>query len=148
MSERAIWAKGRHESASLIGQWVHDTLPPMFDGIDVDFVVWKRSRRCLRIVEEKLAGERIYPSQTRLLPVLAGLVAAGVRAGTLAADSGVFVLHWWQASELPVGEESRFRITRFLDDGTSKIVPATGADALALAAGEPIALEELFGGTK
>lgn len=148
MSNRAIWAKGRHESASRIGQWVHDTLPPEFDGIDVDFVVWKKSRRCLRIVEEKLAGERIYPSQARLLPVLAGLVAAGVRSGSLAADSGVFVLHWWQTGDVPAGDDSKFRITRFADDGTSKTIPATGAEALALAAGEPLDLAELFGGIR
>lgn len=145
-TDRTIWAKSRHESASRIGQWVHDTLPATFDGIDVDFVSWKRSRRCLRFIEEKLAGESVYPSQKRILPVLAGIVAAGVRAGELARDSGVFVLQWWQTADAAATDESRFRVTEVAADGSARSRFCTGADAKRLAAGDQLVLDEFFRG--
>lgn len=96
-----IYKKTKDQSASKIGQWVHDNEPMEHDGIDIDHVVWKSARRCLRIIEEKLPGEDVRPSQQRMLPLLARLIELGKQDGILSADSGVHVLHWWQAADAP-----------------------------------------------
>jgi hypothetical protein len=102
---QTIYRKEFHQSASKIGQWLHDNEPVRFDGIDIDYVVWKSSRNCLRFVEEKIAGEQVKPSQKRILPLLARLIQLGKVAGFLSPDSGVFVLIWWQRDCDPIKDE-------------------------------------------
>lgn len=102
---RNIYRKSHNESASKIGQFMHDTQPRNHDCIDVDYLVWKSERKCLRIVEEKLAGESVSDSQKRVLPMLATLVWLGTKLGVLSADSGVFVVWWWQSDDAPIRDE-------------------------------------------
>lgn len=117
-----IYKKNKDQSASKIGQFVHDHQPMQHDGIDIDYVAWKSARNCLRIIEEKLPGEDVRPSQKRMLPLLAKLIELGKEAGLLADDSGVFVLHWWQHPDAPVVDDegrlcATFKIRRVSDAG-------------------------------
>jgi hypothetical protein len=100
-----IYRKRFDQSASKIGQWIHDNEPLTHDGIDIDHVVWKSERKCLRIIEEKLAGESLRPSQQRMLPLLASIIHVARIAGLVSSDSGVFVLWWWQKDSDPVRDE-------------------------------------------
>jgi len=101
-----IYRKQFNQSASKIGQWIHDNEPKTHDGIDIDHVVWKSERKCFRIIEEKLAGESMRPSQKRILPLLASMISIAIAAGFISPDSGVFVLWWWQKDDDQVRDEN------------------------------------------
>lgn len=93
---KCAWSKGANESASRVGQFCHDCLPRTFDCVDVDCVIFKRSTRMTRIMEEKLPGERLSTAQINILPLLAGLVELAVKGKKLPEGSGVFIL--WHAT--------------------------------------------------
>lgn len=88
------WSKGADESASRTGQYCHDHLPRIFDCVDLDAVIYKRSGNSMRILEEKLPGERISSGQSNVLPKLAMLIELAVRGKQLRDDSGVFIV-WY-----------------------------------------------------
>jgi hypothetical protein len=123
---RNIFRKAHNESASKIGQFMHDTQPRDHDCIDVDYLAWKSERKCLRFIEEKLAGERISRSQERVLPVLAKLVQLGIKSGDLSADSGVFVVWWWQSDDSDIQDEhgnyvAKMKVQRVTHGGLQKM---------------------------
>lgn len=74
---------------------------PDFHYLDGDFVlfahaalpmVYARATRILRLVESKRPGEDLTRSQREVLPILSALVEQGVREGTIAKRSGVFIV--------------------------------------------------------
>lgn len=92
------WSKAAHESASRTGQYCHDGLPRTFDCVDIDAVIFKRSGRSVRILEEKLPGEEISTAQQNVLPVLANLIELAINANQIRDDSGVYVI--WHRNPL------------------------------------------------
>ena len=58
-----------NESSSGLGQHIHETYPKDFDWMDIDGVIFKSSRRLLRIVEHKEPGKSLSGSQRRVLPI-------------------------------------------------------------------------------
>ena len=135
-----IYRKQFDQSASKIGQWVHDNEPLTHDGIDIDHVVWKSERKCFRIIEEKIAGETLRPSQRRILPLLAGMIQLARVAGLVSSDSGVFVLWWWQKDSDPVRDEhgndvANLRLQHVTSGGFGPKIVCTFSTALDIACG-------------
>lgn len=89
-----IWKKSMHQSASKIGQYIHDKLPKEMSVFDMDCGVFKISRGCLRLIEEKLPSEVVSRSQDNLFFKLASLISFGIKNRELTSDSGIFVLKW------------------------------------------------------
>lgn len=83
-------------SHSEFGQWIHDNLPITFYSIDIDQIVYKKQTRILRVIEEKLPGQRLKSSQNCIFPLFAKGIAHLVKTGTISEGSGVFIL-WGQA---------------------------------------------------
>jgi hypothetical protein len=83
--------KGANESASLLGQLLHDWEPREFDIFDMDCVVYKRDRRCLRYFEEKLPGEQLSRAQETNLWMLSVSIEIMKSTGNL-RDGGVWVV--------------------------------------------------------
>ena len=104
------WMKSRRESASRIGQYQHDHMAHIMDAFDIDHVivfdatitglhipngVYKRARKCMRFVEEKLQHETITSTQAgTTLGIFAGLISDAIASGRLSEDSGCFVHQW------------------------------------------------------
>lgn len=84
--------KGPDESASLLGQLLHDREPRVFDVMDMDCYVHKIARGCHRYFEEKLPGEELSAAQYRNLKYLATALHLAVVYDGIARDSGVFVV--------------------------------------------------------
>lgn len=81
------------DSASELGQWVHDNLPRKFSFMDLDGVIWKAGPNVLRIVEQKHPGQGLKLSQRLILPLLAGGIDGLIEQGKISRQSGVFVVH-------------------------------------------------------
>lgn len=84
-------SRGRDESSSALGQHIHDEYPKVFDWMDIDGVIYKRSKRLLRLIEHKDPGRPLSASQTRVLPILAMGLKSLVDEGQLHERSGVYV---------------------------------------------------------
>ena len=87
------FTKGADESTSLLGQLLHDREPRRFDVFDIDCVVQKSERRCLRLFEEKLITEEISAAQHRTLWWFATALRLCVAIGLL-RDAGVFIVRF------------------------------------------------------
>ena len=89
--------KGADESASLLGQLLHDRERPNgrceFDVIDMDCVVWKSTTWTLRYFEEKLPGEKVSDAQRRNLGILAMFIRVAVVFRVL-GDGGVYLVRF------------------------------------------------------
>jgi hypothetical protein len=59
--------------------------------MDIDGVIFKSSRRLLRIVEHKEPGKSVSGSQRRVLPILAMGIQSAIDDGLLHNRSGVYV---------------------------------------------------------
>ena len=144
---RPIYEKTNDESASKIGQWVHDHEPATHDGIDIDHLVWKSQRSCLRIIEEKLAGEDLRPSQRRILPLLSKLIAIGKNQGILSDDSGVVVLYWWQARDARIDNDegnlcAKFKVRVVQSDCIGEAMPIDAESVLDIVCGRQCSIFE------
>lgn len=83
--------RGMHESSSLLGQYVHDNFDRVFSWIDVDALVWKRSKRRLLIAEHKYPGQQLSSAQREVLPLLGRIVALAIEHGLIAQGEVVSV---------------------------------------------------------
>lgn len=99
-------ARTTKESSSALGQHIHDSYPKVFDWMDIDGVIYKKSMRLMRIVEHKEPGKSLSASQSRVLPILALGINAAIADGLLHERSGVFVT--W--SSAPYGTASVARV--------------------------------------
>jgi len=95
-------SRGRDESSSALGQHIHDEYPNVFDWMDIDGVIYKRSKRLLRLIEHKDPGRPLSSSQSRVLPILAMGLKSLIDDGHLHERSGVYVT--W--SSAPFGTAS------------------------------------------
>lgn len=85
--------RGPKESSSLFGQWVYDDVPHVFDFVDLDGLVWRRSTRVLYIVEEKHGNHGLSRSQQAVLPLLGRALALLIGDGAIDPRSRVLELH-------------------------------------------------------
>lgn len=90
---RRSFRKGADQSTSLLGTLLHEREPRTFDVIDMDCVVNKSERKCLRYFEEKLPGEELSRGQHRNLGLLACFLKVGV-AFNILKSGGVYIV-WW-----------------------------------------------------
>jgi len=81
-----------NRSSSEFGQWIHEKLPRVMFAIDLDMVIYKKSTRILRIIEEKRPHQCLKDSQQCILPLLAKAVDSLKREGMVHRQSGVFVV--------------------------------------------------------
>ena len=87
--------RGQHESSSVLGQFVHDSIHRNMCWLDIDGVGWRSPENILRIVEAKRPGRDVSFSQKTILPILARgleLLVADEQTPAVADGSGVFVL--------------------------------------------------------
>lgn len=63
-----------HESASYLGQIVHNLLPNEFTWIDIDGALYRRSNRLLRFFEHKSPGQHRKWAQQELLKLTAQII--------------------------------------------------------------------------
>ncbi len=91
--DRLIHQKSRtnEESSSALGQHIHDEFPKVFDWMDIDGVIYKSSKRLMRVIEHKDPGRQLSRSQSRVLPILAMGIQSQIDAGLLHERSGVYV---------------------------------------------------------
>ena len=110
-----------HESASELGQLVHDILPPEFTWIDIDGALYRRSISLLRLFEHKSQGQHRKGPQRELLVLLARIMEHAKicddasREFRLHERSGVFLIESNQSEEDQLGPS---RITRLYDGET------------------------------
>jgi len=94
--ENSTSLKSEIRSREAIGKdfnlWVHDFCSHEMDFIDLDGVMFKKSRKLLRLFEAKHLGEPLKSSQTRIFPILSGMLSYASGIGLLDADSGLFVI--------------------------------------------------------
>jgi hypothetical protein len=86
------FVRDKNMSNSEFGQWIHDSFPNTFFGIDVYQVIYKQRTRILRILEQKLTHQQLKPSQECILLLLATAVDHLLKTGLVDEQSGVFVV--------------------------------------------------------
>ena len=86
--------KGKDESHSWLGQYIHNHFPSSFTFSDIDGLLYFRKRRCLRVFEEKLVGESIGIPQREYLGIFATMIENAILSGLVSTDSGVFIVSW------------------------------------------------------
>lgn len=92
-SERVVHLRRRgHESTTEYGQHIHDDLPNHFFWSDLDMVVYRKSSRVLRVIEHKLPGGRLSPSQEAILPLLQLGVESLIERDLVATGSGAYII--------------------------------------------------------
>lgn len=69
-----LGSRNINESASELGQIVHDILPHEFTWIDIDGALYRRSIRLLRLFEHKSPGQHRKPAQRELLELLSQIL--------------------------------------------------------------------------
>lgn len=67
-------SRSAHESASYLGQIVHNLLPRVFTWVDIDGALYRRSIRLLRIFEHKSPGQHRKGAQRELLELLSRMI--------------------------------------------------------------------------
>jgi len=130
------WIKGQHESASRIGQYMHDHMPRKFDVFDGDHfsmngehahmkaATFKKARNCMRIIEEKLSHEQISTGQNRWMNRIASMMIDSMHGETgLAFDSAMLVLQWLDDSpESPATPNTPVSLFQVDRDGSLKLL--------------------------
>lgn len=64
----------------------------VFDGIDIDFTYYKKSKNQLRILDSKNYNEKLTDSQQRVFSVLSNMINFCKKAGFLSGGSGIFII--------------------------------------------------------
>lgn len=127
-------ARTSHESSSALGQHIHDNYPKVFDWMDIDGVIYKKSQRLMRIIEHKEPGRPLSNSQQRILPILALGLQSAVNEGLLHERSGVYVT-WTQQ---PFGTASVAQVLPNTRLALSSVVAMGSADFAAFKTGEVV----------
>lgn len=136
--DRLIHQKARthSESSSALGQHIHDEFPKVFDWMDIDGVIYKRSTGLLRVIEHKDPGRRLSSSQSRVLPILALGIQSQIDSGLLHERSGVYVT--WAMS--PFGTASAAQVLPNQNLAMSPTVCMGSADFAMFKTGEVVYL--------
>jgi hypothetical protein len=79
-----------HESASYLGQIVHNLMPRLFTWCDIDGALFRRSTGLLRFFEHKSPGQKREYPQREILKLLARVIE---HLKTCPAARGEFALH-------------------------------------------------------
>jgi hypothetical protein len=114
-------ARKLHESASPLGQWIHNDLPKRFTSGDVDQYIrrWYRHQQgesvLLRWIEHKAPGQKYAGPQKAALQDFDSVIRHAVDCSTapirLRPSSGVYVVH----STFTDGQPSDIRVERLCD---------------------------------
>ena len=119
-------ARTGHESSSALGQHIHDTYPKVFDWMDVDGVIFKKSKKLMRIVEHKEPGKTLSESQKRILPILAIGIQVAKDRNLLHPRSGVYVV-WSSTPFLTADVSEVLPVPRFMLDDIVRLDPESFA---------------------
>jgi hypothetical protein len=92
--------------------WVNKHCSHQMDALDVDLLVYKKSKRILRLFEAKYPNEQLRQSQRRVLPILERGIALLVQSGLLAAGSGVWIVRGEPPYERGASIEPASRLER------------------------------------
>lgn len=85
--------RGKDESSSEFGQFVHDHISIEMFWLDVDGVSFKRKTSILRIIEHKPRRGSLSNGQREVLPLLAKALQLLAGTGLIHEQSGVFVVY-------------------------------------------------------
>lgn len=82
-------SRSAHESASYLGQIVHNLMPQVFTWNDIDGAMYRRSIRLLRLFEHKSPGQHRKGAQQELLELMSRIVEHVKSCPTARQDFGL-----------------------------------------------------------